>query len=121
MCKKNEEEFHQLTKSITNLEIKRAELFLESQKKHKTKYCSLCLCSNAKYKFITDDNKINYLCKYCVKSVKNTKDPLKNGGDKQCPICKQLDGIYIIKNITTSLCDDCFDGIKLIKLPCSCK
>ena len=118
MCKKNENDFHKLTKSITELEIKRAELFRESQKKHKSKYCSLCLCLNPVYEFITDDNQIKHLCKYCVKSVKNTKDPLKIGGDRQCPVCKQLDGQYIIKCITTSLCDDCLNGIKLIKSYC---
>ena len=111
-CEKNEEDFHQLTKSISKLEIKRAKLFLESQKKCKSKYCSLCLCSNGKYEYITDDKKTTYLCKYCVKSVKKTKEPIKTYSERQCPVCEDLDGINIIKNITNSLCNDCYDGIK---------
>ena len=110
-CENKEDDFHQLTKSITKLELTREELFLESKKKCKSKYCSLCLCYCAKYKYITDDNKTTYLCKYCVRSVKKTKQPIKSYAEKQCPVCGDLDGINIIPCITTSLCDNCYDGI----------
>ena len=119
MCKKNcdknnENDFHKLTKYIYNLEIKKAKLFLESQKK--SKFCSLCLCSNGKYKYKTDDNKTKYLCKYCIKSVKKTKKPIKTYSDRQCPVCGQLDGNNIIDSITLSLCNDCYHGITSLSI-----
>jgi hypothetical protein len=117
MCKKScgkikEKYFHQLTKSICNLEIKRAELFLESQKKCKSEHCSLCLCPNGEYKYITDNDKTIYLCKNCMVSVKKTNKPNKTYPEKQCPTCLDLDGYNIIPGITICLCNRCYTGIK---------
>ena len=114
--KYNENDFHQLTKNINSLEKRRIKLLLKSQKKYKSKHCSLCLCSNGKYEYKTDDKTTKNLCKHCIKIVKKTITPVKNYSEKQCPVCLELDGFYIIDDITLSLCNDCYGGIKRLNI-----
>ena len=116
MCKKdcdNEDEFHCLQKKITKLEIVQAKLVLKNKKnKCNQKICSICSCSNGNYEFFTDTNEKKYLCKYCINKIKKTNNPEQLINNDYCPVCNGDDGCYVINYITTSLCKDCFRGIK---------
>lgn len=110
--KKDQCEFHSLTKEIMKLQLERNELYEKNMKKCKTnEYCSLCLCFNPKYTIPTDGGKVSNLCKYCVEKVKNVKCPKKSSYEYECPVCGETDGIYIIKGITNNLCSDCMNEI----------
>lgn len=110
--KKDQCEFHSLTKEITKLQLERNKLFEKNVHKCKTlKHCALCLCFNPKYTIQTDKDKIANLCVYCIEKVNKEKNPPKTPYKYECPICTRVDGIYVIKNITNNLCQDCLNEI----------
>jgi hypothetical protein len=105
-----EDYFHRLTKIITHLEIKRSVLAAKNNKCGQ-KMCSICKCPNGKYEYLSDSNEKSNLCKYCIKKIIRTKNPVKSINEYECPVCGGTDGKYIIKSITPSLCEDCYVGI----------
>lgn len=107
----NEYDFHRLTRKITDLEIERAKLALKNKIKCNPKMCSICKCPNGKYEYLTDSRELTNLCKYCIKKITHTKNPIKSINEYECPVCGETDGRNVIRGITTSLCDDCYNGI----------
>ncbi len=114
-CKKKQCEFHKLTKQIADLQLQKNKLYKKNVKECNTdKHCSICLCLNPKYTIKTDSGEISNLCEYCVNKVKKNSHPSKSPYEFECPVCGEIDGIYVIKNLTNNLCQSCYDKINKI-------
>lgn len=110
--KKSQCEFHSLTKEIACLQLERNKLYEKNMVKCKTKtHCSICLCFNPDNKIITDSGEVSNLCTYCVNKVQKNNNPKKAPYEYECPVCGEIDGIFIIKGLTNNMCSSCFAKI----------
>lgn len=115
-CKKKDQcEFHNLTKQINYLQSQRNKLYEENIKKCNTdKHCEICFCFNPKYIIKTDSGDISNLCGYCVDKIKKCNKPSNAPYEYECPVCGEDDGILEIKKLTNNLCSSCYNKITKI-------
>uniref|UniRef100_A0A6C0AF80 Uncharacterized protein n=1 Tax=viral metagenome TaxID=1070528 RepID=A0A6C0AF80_9ZZZZ len=104
-------ELQRLTAEITALNQKKY-AFAELLKDHKS--CRTCFGNDSLKRIkLKEDNKIVYMCNFCIDCVKdvNKKNILLN---KKwfCPVCKADDGMIFVNKVTNSLCKDCFLTIR---------